>query len=520
MYMPFVPPKSLTHVDSLPAPLGGWNARDSLANMDPMDAVILQNFFPTVSNVVLRGGSSNYATGMSGQINTLLNYNSGNTQKFFAIDNAHKVYDISTAGAVGAAVVTGLSNNYWEYTNITTPGGGYMMMVNGVDHLYLYDGTTWTQITGISTPAITGVDTSTLDNIILFKNRIWLAQKNTLVAWFLPTSSIAGAASQWDLTGIARRGGYIVDMGVWTIDAGYGVDDNLVFITSNGEVIVYTGTDPSSISTFGLIGVWQLGAPIGHRCLLKYGGDLLILTYDGLLPLAQALQSSRLDPRVALTDKIQGAISAAVMNYSTGPTSQGWQIFYYPIQNAIFINVPVAAASQQQYVMNTITKSWCNFTNWQANVWELYKDQAYFGANGVVMTAWDQTYSDNGVSTLALGLQAFNYFENRGIFKYFTRIRPNIYTNGQPVIYANMNTDYNIVCDYNPISYYPQISAVWDTALWDTGKWGSGLTNQASWQGVTGTGYCGAVQFKTQTAGIQIQWSSTDIVYQVGWAGI
>ena len=39
---------------SIPAPLGGWNARDSLANMDPMDAVQMDNFFPTPNDVALR----------------------------------------------------------------------------------------------------------------------------------------------------------------------------------------------------------------------------------------------------------------------------------------------------------------------------------------------------------------------------------------------------------------------------------------------------------------------------------
>ena len=28
---------------SIPAPIGGWNARDSLANMDAMDAVTMLN---------------------------------------------------------------------------------------------------------------------------------------------------------------------------------------------------------------------------------------------------------------------------------------------------------------------------------------------------------------------------------------------------------------------------------------------------------------------------------------------
>jgi len=517
MYQPFQPQGSVVTVDSVPAPLGGWNARDALSSMDPMDAVIMQNIFPTTSNVELRGGSTNYATGMSGNVNTLLTYSGGSASKFFAIDGNNSVFDISSPGAVGSAVVTGLANNYWEYANITTAGGGFLLMCNGLDSVRSYNGSTW------STPSITGVTSSTLDNIVLFKGRLWFCQKSTLTAWYLPTDSIAGAASEFDLTAVARQGGYIVDMGTWTIDAGYGVDDNLVFITSNGEVIVYAGTDPASSTTWSLIGVWQLGAPIGHRCLIKYGGDILILSYDGLAPLAQALQSSRLDPRVNLSDKIQGAITYATTAYSTGPTSTGWQIIYYPVNNAIILNVPGVngAGTSQQYVMNTITKSWCNFTNWNANVFELFNNNLYFGAgNGTVLQAWDGTYSDNGVEIPGVVVQAFNYFGQRGTFKQFTRGRPTIYTNGQPNIYMTMNTDYDLTATNNAVSYTQPTVAEWDSALWDVSKWGAGLTLNNGWQGTPANGYCGAIRFCTKSAGVQIQWASTDIVFMPGWAGI
>jgi len=41
---------------SVPAPIGGWNARDSLANMQPTDAVQMVNFFPTPTDVTMRKG--------------------------------------------------------------------------------------------------------------------------------------------------------------------------------------------------------------------------------------------------------------------------------------------------------------------------------------------------------------------------------------------------------------------------------------------------------------------------------
>ena len=41
---------------SIPSPIGGWNARDSLAAMAPTDAVQLVNWFPTPTDVTMRRG--------------------------------------------------------------------------------------------------------------------------------------------------------------------------------------------------------------------------------------------------------------------------------------------------------------------------------------------------------------------------------------------------------------------------------------------------------------------------------
>jgi hypothetical protein len=210
--------------------------------MAPTDAVQLINFFPSVSNVNLRGGYTKHATGFPDDVETLMTYSGGATDELWAISDG-EIYDATSAGPIGAAAVTGLTNSRWEYTNVTTAGGNYLYAANGVDEPLLYDGSTWTPIDGTSSPAITGVTTTTLTQPTLFKNRMWFIQKDTLKAWYLPTSSVGGAAQVLDLSAVARLGGTLVSMAAWTIDAGYGVDDNLVFITNQGEVIVYRGTE-------------------------------------------------------------------------------------------------------------------------------------------------------------------------------------------------------------------------------------------------------------------------------------
>lgn len=507
------------NVASLPAPVGGWNARDSLANMAPVDAVILENYFPGVSNVNLRGGYTKHATGLPDDVETLMTYSGGTADELFAVSDG-EIYDVTAAGPVGAAAVSGLTNARWEYTNVTTSGGNYLFAANGADKPLLYDGSTWTPIDGASTPAITGVTTTTLTHPTLFKTRMWFIEKDTLKAWYLPTASVGGAAQVFDLSAVARLGGTLKSMASWTIDAGYGVDDNLVFVTDKGEVIVYRGTDPASASTWALIGVWIIGAPISERCLLKYGGDLLVLTLDGLIPMASALQSSRLDPNIALSDKIQGAFAAAAAAYQN---NFGWCLLYNAKNNALIVNVPVSDASQEQFVMNNITKAWCKFTGWKAFHFGILNDEPYFGAAGYVAKAWtvgSTGFTDDTSNIQGRALQAFNYFETRGVKKIFTRARPSIFSNGTPSVSVGVNVDFNIADNLAPLSFTPPVVGLWDVGLWDTAIWGSDLEIQNNWQGVTGVGFCAGVQLQSTSSKLNIQWASTDVVFQLGWAGI
>jgi len=514
--MPKIAQRTAANVASIPAPVGGWNVRDSLANMSPTDAVTMTNFFPTVSSVNLRGGYTKWSTGITGQVETLMAYETGTVSKLFGIADG-KIYNCTTQGAVGAAEKTGLTNSRFEHINVTTAGGSFLYACNGVDDPLLYNGTTWASINASSSPiAITGVTTNKLNNVTLFKNRVWFIEKDSLKAWYLPTNSVGGVAEVLDLSSIARMGGYIVSLSAWTIDAGYGVDDNLVFVTSQGEIIVYRGTDPASASTWALAGVWKLGAPVSRRCLYKYGGDLLILSLDGLLPLASALQSSRLDPRVNLSDKIQGAITEVTTLYQD---SFGWTMIYHAKNNALWINVPVGAGVQEQFVMNTITKSWTKFTGWGANCWETFNDNPYFGGNGYVGLAWNG-YVDDINDINAIALQAFNYYESRGVKKYFTRARPSIFTDGAPSIFVGMNVDFDVSNTTGSLNFSPTTYGLWDTSLWDNSLWAGGTIITNNWQGVTGIGYCAGIQLKSASQGLQIEWASTDVVFQQGWAGI
>lgn len=496
---------------SLPAPVGGLNDRDALAVMPEADAVILDNFWPKPSKVVLRKGSTSWSTGLGNQVESLMGYKPqmGTSALFAAAGSSF--YNVSASGAVGAAVVTGLTNSRWQHVNMATTGGSFLMAVNGSDKLRGWNGTAW-WTDGDGTHDITGIDTATCIGIGIFKRRLWLIEDASASAWYLPVDSIAGAASELDLGSIFTRGGKLQAMADWSIDAGIGVDDYAAFISDQGEVAVYKGSDPSSATTWALVGVFWVGSPIGRRCVAQLGGDVLLISKDGLLPLSKALMSSRVNTSLALTDKIQNVISEATTLYGT---TFGWQAIQFPGENMVILNVPVISGGQHQYAMNTISGAWARFKGWPANCFELFGDELYFGGNGTVYKAWSGR-SDAGSNINGEALQAFSYFGNRTTLKEWTMARPVLAINNTTGFVFGLNVDFDKTAPSGVPTFSATAAGLWDDALWDSGVWGGDPQIQKAWQSVNGYGYCAALHILAATNVGQIEWSSTDYAFKPG----
>lgn len=500
---------------SIPAPIGGWNAKDSIANMPAGDAVILTNWFPTPSSVMLRNGSVTWASGLGNQVNSLMEYNptSGAGKLFAAAGGA--VFDVTSPGAVGAPAITGLSSSQWKHVNFATAAGPLLGAVNGIDGYYLYNGASWQKVTSSSTPvSITGVDPTTLSDINVYAERVWFIQKGSLNAFYLPVSSAGGAAQAFPLQQIFRRGGSLVAIGVWTVDGGYGMQDYICFVTTEGEIAVYGGTDPSQSTTFQRVGVYQVGVPMGNRCFCKYGGDLLYIGKDGLGPMSRLLASSRVNTQVNLSYKIQNAISQATTTYAD---NFGWQVILHPAQNALHLNVPIALGQQQQYVMNTITGSWCNFTGWAANCWARFNDVLYYGGNGAVVRAWTANFDDDGQQINGEALPAFDYCGTQQL-KQWTMVRPVLQATGTPGVLIGLNVDFDTTPPTGLPSFSPPGGAKWDdpNSVWDGVLWGQGVQTLKNWQHVSGVGYAAAMHMKVSALDMSVSWVSTDYAMMDG----
>jgi hypothetical protein len=485
--------------------VGGWNAKNAVADMPQTDAVFLTNWFPIPSGVMLRHGYTNQATGLPGQVWDVMAYNSGVNSKLFA-SSGSGIYDCSIVGAAVGAAVQAITNPQTQHTNMETPGGNFLVVVNGTDIGWTYNGTTWAAL------SVTGFNTALASNVYVTKQRVWFVEKNSTRVWYLPISSIGGAASQFDLGPFMKNGGYIVAMASWSTSGGFGQQDFTVFATSEGELLVYQGYDPSTGSVWALQSVLKFGSPMGTRCFCKAGADLLYISKDGITPLSQGRFFSDLGEQGNITDKIQYAISNVTTTYAS---NVGWQIQPFPLQNMLLLNVPIGPGLQQQYVQNTISGAWCNFTGWPANCWEQYKDQIYFGGNTVVGWAWN-TNADNNTAITADALQAFSYLGSQGQYKRVSMIRPVMTATGTPAIVCNVNFDFDTTAPNTVLSYTPTISSVFGTAVFGSSLFSGASTIIKNWQGANGSGYAIAPRLITQVKGADVLWMATDIVYEKG----
>jgi hypothetical protein len=505
---------------SVPAPVGGLNARDSQAEMPPTDAVTLVNFFPTPTSVDLRKGYINWVTGIDSHVESLMTYNSATTSKLFGAAGT-KFYDFTSQGAVGAAVVTGLSNARWQHANFGTVAGQYLYCVNGVNDPQLYNGSTWQAVNAGSAPiAITGVTTNTFISINAYKSRLYFIPINSLSFWYLPVSQLGGAAAQFDLTPYFKLGGYLMTMATWTVDSSGGVQEYAVFITSQGEVAMYAGSDPSNASNWALQGVFRVGRPVGRRCTIKVGSDILVLSADGIFPLSKALLTDRSQTHDAISDKIVHLVSNDIQNY---PSNFGWEMILYPIGNKLILNVPQSVNSiQYQYVQNTISEAWCVFNGWNANCFAMLGDDLYFGgnlqatANSSFVAKCDVGYSDNGAFINGEVKTAFNYFGAPGRIKSMKMIRPVINTAGTLVPAIGMDMDFADKPPPGTPTFTSAGGTLWNSSLWNTFGWGDVTNIKQTFQGAYGVGYTAALHMKVVNNFSALQWLSTDYVYEYG----
>ena len=507
-----MPPKGPGDTISLPAPTGGWNTRDPLDGMAPEDAVQLDNWFPETGTVRMRGGSAEFAdTTETDPVQTLFSYNGGGTSEMLAAAGG-SIYDV-TSGTVGAALATGYNSDVWSWTNHAGGGGTRLLAANasGLDDCWAYDGATITPL------VLVGIAEAAVSQVMLYASRVFFVEGGTLSVWYTTAGAFQGAVTEFDFGPFCRKGGEIAAIGSWTRDSGDGsADDLFVVVTSEGEVLLYSGNDPAN--NWVLQGVFAVGKPVsGFRCLLKTGPDMVLICDDGVQPLSEyLLLGTTRASSTKLGAKISTAAQEAVSQYGT---LAGWQGALYADQSMMLINVPQSATVFWQFVANTTTGAWCRFKGMNAYCWGTLGRDLYFGgADGTVYQALTGV-GDSGSDVVAEYVGSYQYVGGRGANKRFVMCRPVLQTNGRLTYSLGVNVDYADTSVLPTVNSNTPIGALWGSGIWGTSLWKSStMTLQRNWAGVSGIGYSVAVHMLVSTQTISVRMNSFDLMFEPGWA--
>ena len=519
---------------SFTAPVGGWNARDPQNAMPATDAIYLENLIPDGTAVNLRQGCRQIAvlpedtTAAPHVIRTLLNYSGsdGGEQLFAACEDG--IYDVtaglvmptSPASVASPDYVPTTSNAAWEFINVTTAGGAFLLAVNGTDNPILYNGTTWTKLTGTSTPPMSGPTLTSIATVMSYKSRLYFTVKDSLSFWYSGVGAIAGALSEFPLSVLCRKGGYLLSIMGWTYSTQFSVTERIAMVTSEGQVVIYEGYDPSNSAYWSLVGVYDIPKPLGgRRCLSKIGADVGVLTKNGLILLSKGLREVASGFSSALTDKIRDAFREAVGYYEG---NNGWEMANASTEGLLFINVPqgVYAARKvlsKQLVLSTANGGWCTFSGWNPTTITSFGGKMYYAnRNKIYRGLYGQ--DDDGAPINIRGKTAFMAFSGRGYNVRTALVRANFTTSAPISFKLGLDTDFetnNYATSFFDEGVNPKIPALWDIAKWDENYWDIAIPS--TWKTVNSRpGGVTSLRFSAQVKGITLTWNAVDCIVTVG----
>ncbi len=516
------PARAQTRDETFVPPVRGWIRNENLAASQPAGAYVLDNWFPTTTDVRLRGGSRLYATVSTGAVTSLFTYKTGSVEKFFAADQSN-IFDISIVAdpdVIPTPAISGQTAGEYSTVPINSVGGDFLYAVNGADEALLYDGSTWTAINGVSTPAITGVATSDLSFVWVFANRLLFIEKDTMNAWYLPVDSIGGAASTFSLAGIFKRGGALLFGGTWSLDSGDGLDDKCVFVSTTGEVAIYEGTNPGSTSDWRKVGVYEITPPLGMNATLKAGGDLVIATEDGLVPLTQAIQKDSAALSLsAITRNIEPEWKAQV----NARQSIAWEVLKWPANNMAVVSLPVINETTEAYcfVVNLETGAWARYTGWDTRSLGLFRNIGHFGTSDGKVLQMEVGGNDNGMPYTATCVWSFSHLKSPGRQKIINSARTVFTADRHVNPQITVSTDYAVSLPPAPNSIAEYISDTWDSGLWDQATWDAGIAfdTQTRWSSIGKNGFAIAPQVQL-TSGVtptpHMRLIALHLLYEVG----
>jgi len=480
---------------SSPAPTGGWNTLDPLAEMPKGDAALLTNLIPDTNGVRLRDGYSQFCETGSAHVDFLKTFDTPFGPRFIAA-SSKALYDITTGTA--SSIKTGFFRDDWNSAVMN----GRMGLVNGGDDpvqlSFAPGGIEISNLTLQGTPS-----PEKFKVIHVYKSRSYFATGTEPEFWYSAVNALGGTVTRFPIDRVSGTGGNVIDIKSWTIDGGSGPDDFFVLFLDSGEVIVYQGDDPGGgLTTWALVGRYSVGKIITS---VQFAGQIHAVTDFDYNVFPRDFENQGLTPPT----KLSGAAKQSVKQKGGLPR---WQVLFVPNRGLKIINVPQSESAMYQHVTNLSSGGHCLFKDLNATRWELFKGELYFGDISGNVNRYGGT-SDNGTAIsweMATAPDRLGSHHEKNILEYRSVI------SGEGALTESTGIGY----DYQGPEFMQSMTTQalgtpWNTSPWDTSEWSQAPQTKDEW--FTGTGSGQAVQYfsRGSVKGFTPVWHSIDYLYEM-----
>jgi hypothetical protein len=314
-------------------------------------------------------------------------------------------------------------------------------------------------------------------------------------AYCLGINAYQGALNLIPLAGACTKGGKLLFGATWSVDAGDGIDDKCVFGTDQGELLIFTGSNPTDPNNWRQEGRYAISPPMGMNAHIGVGGDLLMMSVDGIVPISASITMS---PGQLELAAITRQIKPMWRDEVNAKRSWSWTMKKWDEYGGIFVTWPGGSPGNRYCaVINNATGAWCRFVGWDATCFMRLRGDMFFGTqDGYIMQA-DRTGYDDGKPYVATLVGGWEMFQSPSETITWRQSRA-AFTSGsgepfQPQLAAC--TDYVVTLPTPPpAGPDPGLADVWDQGLWDQAKWdqpsvGRAPVRNTMWVSIGQTGF-------------------------------
>jgi hypothetical protein len=505
-----------THlVFSSPAPVLGVDSRQALAGSDTQTAIAIENMFARSFGLETRAGYTQYANLTPANGVTMMTYidvSGADKSRFFVAASDSKVYDITTFTPDAAKppevldVPGQLTPGECYWLNFVTAAGNFLCVVFPGAGYYTYNDTTgWVNHPfGPAPGEIDGVDPDKLGFIYAWKNRIFFIETGTGTVHYLPVNTLTGHTDLFEFGPMFPHGGEMAYGGTWTVDSGSGLNDMMVVISSEGDLLLYEGTDPNDASTFNLNGRWYVGhVPDGRRFATPYGADMALISERGMLLMTDILRGTDTMPQNEAAARINQLLQPDVR---ASIHTRYWEIKMLTDVNILSINAPTLKLNTGYiWALDMTAFGASKMTNFPFSTIEMFTGQSYAAdSNGRIWKLWTGT-KDGAIDELRPGKEIEAYVQTAFVplgepfrWKRFILVRAGFRSLAPPAVKMALNGEWSFSQPLAAPTYVEQGASLWDNDDWNYGIWSGSTLTYKVWVGAQGMGHYGSVAMRVR----------------------